>query len=145
MSWTICQHQSATSLIVIQRLFKIFFFTASMFSSVGDVLLGQPGWASSLICALFLKIALSVAKRSLLGHVERNFCSQKLKRFGFNRTVLGVTQPKLHSMFCGLFLKIALSATERMSFGLLGAAIWHRWIIISGVPSKTSVTPTSQK
>ena len=32
--------------------------------------------------------------------------------FGFNRTVLRATQPKLHSMFCALFLKIALSAAE---------------------------------
>ena len=29
-----------------------------------------------------------------------------------------------------------------MSFGQLGAAIWHRWTIICGVPSKISVTPT---
>ena len=41
-----------------------------------------------------------------------NFCSQKLKRrilatFGFNRTALRATHPKLHSMFCSLFLKIA--------------------------------------
>ena len=58
-----------------------------------------------------------------------NFCSQKLKRrilitFGFNRTALLATQPKLHSMFCPLFLKIALSAAELMSFGHLGTAIW---------------------
>ena len=43
------------------------------------------------------------------------FWSQKFKRsilatFGFNRTALSATQPKLHSMFCALFLKIALSA-----------------------------------
>ena len=29
--------------------------------------------------------------------------------FGFNRTALRATQPKLHSIFCSLFLKIALS------------------------------------
>ena len=62
--------------------------------------------------------------RSLSGHV----CSHKLKRrilatFGFNRTALRATQPKLHSMFCALFLKIALSAAELMSFGRLGVAI----------------------
>ena len=79
-----------------------------------------------------------------------NFCSQKLKRrilatFGFNRTPLRATQPKLHSMFCALFLKIALSAAELISFGHLGAAIWHRWTIICGVPSKKSVTPTCQR
>ena len=56
------------------------------------------------------------------------FCSQKLKRrilatFGFNRTALRATQPKLHSKFCFLFLKIALSATELMLFDDLGAAI----------------------
>ena len=42
-----------------------------------------------------------------------NFCSQKLKRsiltiFGFNRTALRATQPRLHLMFYALFLKIAL-------------------------------------
>ena len=37
--------------------------------------------------------------------------------FGFNRTVLRATQPKLHSMFSALFLKIALSYAELMSFG----------------------------
>ena len=57
-----------------------------------------------------------------------NFCSQKLKRrilatFGFNRTALRATQPKLHSMFYDLFLKIVLSVAELMSFGHLGAAI----------------------
>ena len=68
----------------------------------------------------------------------RRSCSQKLKRrilakFGFNR--------KLHSIFYALFLKITLSASQLMSFGHLGAAIWHRWSIICGV---ISVTPTSQ-
>ena len=29
-----------------------------------------------------------------------------------------------------------------MSFGHLGSAIWHRWTIICGVPSKISVTST---
>ena len=77
-------------------------------------------------------------------------CSQKLKRriltaIGFNRTAIRDTQPKLYSMFCTLFLNIALSAAELMSFGHIGTAIWHRWTIICGVPSKTSVTPTSQK
>ena len=60
-------------------------------------------------------------------------------------TALPATQPKLHSMFCSLFLKILLSAVELMSFDHLGAAIWHRWTIISGGPSKISVTPTSQR
>ena len=63
----------------------------------------------------------------------------------FNRTALRVTQLKLHSMFCALFLKIELSATEQMSFGHLGASIWHRWTIMCGVPSKISVTPTRQR
>ena len=76
-----------------------------------------------------------------------DFFSQKLKRrilatFGFNSTLKSATQQKLHSMFCALFLKIALSAAELMSFGHLGAAIWHCWIIICGMPSKISVTPT---
>ena len=43
-----------------------------------------------------------------------------LAAFEFNKTVLGATQPKLHSMFCALFLKIVLSAAELMWFGQLG-------------------------
>ena len=35
---------------------------------------------------------------------------EDIATFGFNRTALRPTQPKLHSMFCALFLKIALSA-----------------------------------
>ena len=27
---------------------------------------------------------------------------------------------------------------------IIGAAIWHRWTIICGMPSKISVTPTSR-
>ena len=78
------------------------------------------------------------------------FLFPKLKRrilatFGFNRTALCDTQPKLHSMFCALFLKIALSAPELMSFRHLEAVIRHRWTIICGVPSKISVTPTIQR
>ena len=45
--------------------------------------------------------------------------------FGSKRTKLRATQPKLNSMFYALFLKIALSAAEVMSFGHLGAAIYH--------------------
>ena len=32
-----------------------------------------------------------------------------------------------------------------MSFGHLGVVIWHRGVIICGVPSKISVTPKSQE
>ena len=46
-----------------------------------------------------------------------DFCLQNLNRrilatFGFNRTALSATQPKLHSMFCAVFFKIALLAAE---------------------------------
>ena len=44
-----------------------------------------------------------------------------------------------------VFLKIALSAAELMSSDHLEAVIWFRWTIICGVPSKTSVTLTSQE
>ena len=53
-----------------------------------------------------------------------------LATFGFNRTALRATPPKLHWIFRALFLKIALSAAELMSFGHLGVAI------ICGVPDK---------
>ena len=88
--------------------------------------------------------------RSLSGHVEWNFVlNEFLKRmllatFSFNRTMLRATQPKLHAMFYALFLKIALSAAELMSFSHPGTVIWHRWTINCGVPSKISVTLTSQ-
>ena len=70
-----------------------------------------------------------------------NFWSQKLRRkiletFGFNRTAVRATQPKLHSIFCALFLNIALSAAELMSFGHLGTVIWHRWTINGLVGSR---------
>ena len=86
----------------------------------------------------------------VIGLCCTNFCSQKLKRrilatFGFNRTALRATQPKLPSMFCALFLKIALSAAELMSYGHLGAAISHRLTIICRESSEISVTPTGQR
>ena len=86
----------------------------------------------------------------VIGPCWTNFCSQKLKKrilatISFNRTALRATQPKLHSMFSALFLKITLAAAELMSFGYLGAAIWHRWTIICGVPSNICITPTSQR
>ena len=86
----------------------------------------------------------------VIGSCWTNFFSQKSKRrilaiFGFNNTVLHATQPKLYSMFYALFLKIALTGAEMMSFAHLGAAIWHRWTIICGVPSKIIVTSTSQR
>ena len=60
--------------------------------------------------------------------VHENYCSRKLNKkilstFGFNRTSLLATQPRLHSMFCSLFWKIVLSAAELMSFVYFGAAI----------------------
>ena len=71
--------------------------------------------------------------------------SRILATFGFNRTALRATQPKLQSIFCARIFKTALSAAELMLFGHLWAAIWHRWTIIYGKPSKTGVTPTSQR
>ena len=101
-------------------------------------------------CAIFLRKWARRSRYSQWRPLSSHVCSQKLKRrilatFGFNRTALRAKQPKLHSMFCALFLKIALSAAELMSFGYLGAAIWHRWTIICGEPSKISVTPTTQR
>ena len=75
----------------------------------------------------------------------RTMLNEFLFTFGFNRTAVLATQPKLHSMFFARFLKIALSAANLISFGRFGAAIWHRWIKFCGVPSKISVTPASQR
>ena len=52
----------------------------------------------------------------VIGPCWKNFCSQKLKRrilatFGFNRTALRSTQPKLHSMFCSQKLKRRILTT----------------------------------
>ena len=100
----------------------------------------------------FLRFSVSFKERHLT-----TCCNHMLERlptvrdvtihitFGFNRTTLRATQTKLHSMFCAVFLKIALSATELMSFGHIGAAIWHRWTIICRMPLKISVSPTSQR
>ena len=41
--------------------------------------------------------------------------------FGFNRTALRPTHPKLYSIFCALLLKIALSAAEQLDYYLWGA------------------------
>ena len=83
--------------------------------------------------------------RSLSGHVERIFVHKNWREGYWQHLVLTGRSYVPHSVFCALFLKIALSATELMSFGHLGAAIWHRWTNICGVPSKISVTPTSQR
>ena len=37
---------------------------------------------------------------------------EDIGKFGFNRTALRATQPKLNSLFGSLFLKIALSAAS---------------------------------
>ena len=62
-----------------------------------------------------------------------------------NEFLITKIEEELHSTFCALFLKVALSSAELISFRHLGAAIWHRCAIICGVPSKVSVTPTSQR
>ena len=68
----------------------------------------------------------------VIGPCWTNFCSQKVKSrilvtFGFDRTALRVTQPKLHSMLCALFLKIAFQsqiwcrlATSELWFDTVG-------------------------
>ena len=101
-------------------------------------------WSSGIIGPFFSKMSRESPLQTIaivIGPCWKNFCSQKLKSrilatFGFNRTALRVTQPKLHSMFCALFLKIVLSVAELMSFRHLAAAIGHRWTIICGMSSK---------
>ena len=58
----------------------------------------------------------------VIGPCWTNFCSQKLKRrilttFGFNRTALLATQPKLHSMFS--WCRLATSELRFDTVGLL--------------------------
>ena len=85
-------------------------------------------WSRDIIGSFFfeneLGEAIAVNDDRVIGPCWRNFCSQKLKWriltiFGFNRTALRDTQPKLHLMFYALFLKIAVSAAELLSFGYL--------------------------
>ena len=111
-------------------------------------------WIRGMIGSFFLKKKgkerLLQSMAIVIGPWWTNFYAQKLMRrifatFSFNRTTLRATQPKLHSMICSLFLKITLSVAELMLFGHLGAAIWQRWTIICAVPSKISVTTTSQR
>ena len=85
--------------------------------------------------------------RSLLGH--KNFVHKNWREGYWQHLVSGrryVQHSRSYSQcFAPCFLKIALSAAELMSFGYIEAAIWRRWTIIYGVPSKISVMPTSQR
>ena len=54
--------------------------------------------------------------------IEEKNWKIELATFGFNRTALRATQPKLHWLLCTLFLKIALSAAELMS--LATSELW---------------------
>ena len=106
-------------------------------------------WSRGIIGPLFFENEQG-APVTINGDRYRAMMNEKLKRrilatFGFNRTALRATQPKLHSMICALVLKIVLSAAELMSLGHPGAAIWHQWTTICGDSSKISVTPTSQR
>ena len=84
-------------------------------------------------------------RRSLSSHLWTKIEEEDIGNIWFDQDGISALQPKLHSMFCALFLKLALSAAELMSFGHLGAVIWHHWTIICGVLSKITVTPTSQR
>ena len=88
-------------------------------------------WSRIIIGTFSLKMSKEKPLQSMvivIGPCWTNFCSQNLKRrilvtFGFNRTALRATQPKLHSMFCTLFLKMALSTdltTSELRFDTVG-------------------------
>ena len=65
-----------------------------------------------------------------------------LATFDFNRTALRATQPELHPMPC--FWRSHYQPQSWCCLvGHCRAAIWHRWTIICGVPSKISVTSIS--
>ena len=85
--------------------------------------------------------------RSLSGHVQRIFVHKKWREgYGQHLVSTGwryVSHRRSYTRcFAPHILKIALSSAELMTFGHLGAVIWHRWTIICGVTSKISVTPT---
>ena len=105
--------------ILVQRHNWVFFFFFFENEQGAAVTINGDRYRAMLNEFLFTKIEEQGEAVTVNGDRYRatNFSSQKLKRmilatFGFNRRVLGATQPKLHSMICALFLKIALSASE---------------------------------
>ena len=75
-------------------------------------------WSRGIIGLFFFEDEQGVAVTVNGGRYRamlNEFSSQKFKilaTFGFKRTALHATQPKLHSMFCTLFLKIPLSQPQ---------------------------------
>ena len=83
----------------------------------------------SMFCVLFLKIALSATELISFGHLGA--ATQNESLFGAEAEAkLDVLHPDFE---------------DRRADGHLGAAIWQLWSIICMVPSKISVTPTSQR
>lgn len=98
-------------------------------------------WVLNHNLAIFLR-KLKKSGRYIIGAYWTDFCSQKLKKrklatFGFNRTELHFTQRRILSMICTGFWRTHYQPQSRYRFVDLGAAIWHRWIYICGVPSMT--------
>ena len=81
------------------------------------------------------QVKTNICPISVIGPCWTNFCSQKLKRilatFGFNRTALRATQPKLHSCFAPYFWSShyqpqswrRLAKTE-LRFDTVGLYLW---------------------
>ena len=88
--------------------------------------------------------------QSLSGHVERIFDNKNWRGGYWQHFVSTGRRFGSHSRsytlyFAPCFWRSHLLAKKLMSFGHLGAANWHRWTIICGVPPKINVTPTSQR
>ena len=81
--------------------------------------------------------------RSLSGHIERIFVHQNWRGRCWQHLVSTGRRYVPHSRsYTRCFTP---AAAELMSLGHLGAAIWHRWTIICGMPSNISFTPTNQR
>ena len=67
----------------------------------------------------------------------------KDKYYAYKPETIDALRNNIREAICAI--QLALIAAELMLFGHLGTAIGQRWTIICGVPSKISVTPTSQR
>ena len=96
-------------------------------------------WSRGIIKAFFSKMSMEWPLQSMVIVIERIFVHKNWRGGYWQHLVSTRRRYVPHSRsytrcFCVLFLKIALTAAELMSFGHLGAVIWHRWTIICGVP-----------
>ena len=95
-------------------------------------------WSRGIIGPFFFRKWPGVAVTHKISYTRYTRYTQMFTKIekieGGYRTVLRVTQPKLHLLFCALFLKITLSATEVMAFGhhqaILTLLDYYLWDVV---------------